>query len=325
LRLGGPTAPLFWRVFLVNGAMFGLGTAILAFSPATVSSPPLPTEGVVLVVGLVAILAINAVLLRLGLAPLDRLMRMMETIDLLRPGQRLPEEGSGEVTMLIRTFNEMLDRLERERAASSAQALSAQEGERQRVARELHDQIGQGLTAILLELERAAAQAPSRLRDDLLHTQETARAGLEDVRHMAQRLRPDVLEELGMLAALTELANEFASFSGLPVRRRFTRQMPTLSREIELVCYRVVQESLTNIARHADAGEVDIAVTCDEQILGVRVRDDGRGLVVAEGAGIRGMRERALLVGGQLQVSSTRGQGTSVDLRIPVPVDGDER
>lgn len=315
--------PLFWRLFLVNGAVFVLGTVVLAASPATVSSPPLPTELVVLVVGLGAILTINAALLRVGLAPLDRLMRMMETTDLLQPGQRLSERGSGDLSLLIHTFNEMLSRLEGERTASSAQALSAQESERRRVARELHDQIGQNLTVILLELKHAAAKAPPPLRDDLLGIQETARENLEDVRIIARRLRPDLLDELGLPAALTALANEFTDSTRLPVHRRFSRDLPRLSREVELVVYRVVQESLTNIARHARASCAEIEVAHAAGKIHVEVRDDGQGLRGSEGTGIRGMRERALLVGGDLRIGSSASAGTSVHLTIPVPDTGE--
>jgi len=309
--------PLFWRVFLLNGAVFGLGTLVLALSPATVSSPPLPTEQLVLVVGLIAMMMINAVLLRLGLSPLDRLMRLMETIDLLQPGQRLPEKGSGDLALLIRTFNEMLSRLERERATSSAQALSAQEAERRRVARELHDQIGQNLTVVLLELKHAAEHAPPQTRDRLLRLQETARANLDDVRQIARRLRPDPLEELGLAAALTALGNEFTDSTHLPVHRRLSRELPPLSREIELVIYRVVQESLTNIARHAEAGCAEVDLTYASDTIEVTVSDDGVGCGQTEGAGIRGMRERALLVNGNLRIRSTAGGGTSVHLTIP--------
>lgn len=308
--------PLFWRVFLVNGAVLGLATATLAFSPATVSSPPLPTEVVVLGIGLVAMLAINAVLLRLGLAPLDRLVSVMGTIDLLRPGQRIPDAGNSDLTPLTRAFNDMLSRLESERAISSAQTLSAQEDERRRVARELHDQVGQSLTVVLLELKRAVTDAPPPLREHLLQVQETARASLDDVRGIARRLRPDLLEDLGMLAALAALANDFSDLTGIPVRRRFTNQPSDLPKEVELVVYRVAQECLTNVARHAQADRVELALTLDDGVLVLSVRDDGCGMTQPEGAGIRGMRERALLVDGQLTIDAGDDGGTEVGLRV---------
>ncbi len=158
---------LFWRVCLIHGAVFAAGTAVLAASPATVSAPVLATEAIVLAVGLGAMLLANGVLLRATLAPLDRLSHLMEGVDLLRPGQRLPDTGYGAVSHLIGSFNAMIARLEAERSSSSALALAAQEAERQRVAQELHDEVGQGLTAVLLGLQRVAARVPAEVRQPL--------------------------------------------------------------------------------------------------------------------------------------------------------------
>jgi two-component system sensor histidine kinase UhpB len=158
---------LFWRIFVLNAVVLGGATALLLWAPVTVSVPVLLTEAIILVAGLAVMLIANAALLRIGLAPLDRLTRLMTTVDLLRPGQRLPEHGRGETAELIRTFNAMLERLEHERAASSARALLAQEAERRRIAQELHDEVGQSMTAILLGLKRAADEADETLRGEL--------------------------------------------------------------------------------------------------------------------------------------------------------------
>src|SRR5690606_32666167 len=146
------------------------------------------------------------VLLRVGLAPVERLARVMTTVDLLRPGHRLRATGPAGIAELITAFNTMLDRLEAERAASSARALSAQEAERGRIAQELHDEIGQALTAVLLELKRVADGAPESVRDDLRQVQETTRNSLDEIRRIARRLRPGVLDELGLASALKSLA-----------------------------------------------------------------------------------------------------------------------
>jgi two-component system, NarL family, sensor histidine kinase UhpB len=225
---------LFWRVCLTNGAVFVVGTAVLAVSPATVSSPVLLTEAAVLAAGLMVILVANAILLRASLAPLDRLARLMERVDLLRPGQRLPETGNGAVSHLIGSFNAMLARLEAERGASTARALAAQEAERHRIAQELHDEVGQSLTAVLLGLKRAADRAPRDLREELLVAQETARSSLDEVRQVARRLRPGVLEDLGLLSALAALATDFTLLTGAAVHRRFEscRGRPVMSQDI---------------------------------------------------------------------------------------------
>ncbi|MFI9823339.1 HAMP domain-containing sensor histidine kinase [Streptomyces sp. NPDC052013] len=321
--------PLFWRIFLLNAVVLITATALL-LGPVTVSTPVLLTEAAVLTVGLAAMLVANALLLRVGLAPLQRLTRAMTTTDLLRPGQRPAVGGRGEIAELISTYNTMLDRLEDERATSSARALSAQEGERRRIARELHDEVGQSLTAVLLQLKRTADHAPPGLREELRLVQETTRGSLDEIRRIARRLRPGVLDELGLASALKALATEFGGY-GLTVQHRLDADLPELGRETELVLYRVAQEGLTNTARHADAGRAEITLRRTRAGVELRVRDDGRGMGQAtEGAGIRGMRERALLIGADLTVGPPApaahapgthgGPGTEVRLTVPVPV-----
>lgn len=310
---------LFWRVSLINGLVFAAGTAVLAFSPATVSSRVLWSEGVVLACGLTAMLFANSLLLRRSLAPLDRLMRLMERVDMLRPGERLPEtREDGAVAQLVRGFNRMLHRLEAERGASSAHALAATEGERQRIAQELHDEIGQSLTAVLLGLKRAADRAPAPLAEELRMLQETARTSLDEVRAVARRLRPGVLDDLGLASALAALASDFTSHTGVRVVRNHAPGLPALTREAELVIYRVAQEALTNVARHADARSAELSLSGQGDGVVLRVVDDGSGVRGRpEGAGIRGMRERALLIGARLSIEGRTGGGTEVRMVVP--------
>ncbi|MFE6940457.1 HAMP domain-containing sensor histidine kinase [Streptomyces chartreusis] len=313
---------LFWRIFGLNAVVLGIATALLLWAPVTVSVPVLLTEAMILVGGLAVMLVANGTLLRWGLAPLDRLTRLMTTVDLLRPGQRLPVPGAAgsEVAELIRTFNAMLDRLEHERATSSARALLAQEAERRRIAQELHDEVGQSMTAILLVLKRAADDAPEPLREDLQQAQEITRESLDEVRRLVRRLRPGVLEDLGLVSALTSLSQDFATHTGLRVVRRLDSDLPALDHESELVLYRVAQESLTNAARHADARRVEVSLHGADGAVVLEIADDGRGIEAAcEGAGIRGMRERALLAGATLDITSTPGTGTRIRLTAPVP------
>lgn len=310
---------LFWRIFGLNALVLGMATALLLWAPVTVSVPVLLTEAVILVGGLAVMLVANAALLRIGLAPLGRLHRLMSTVDLLRPGQRLPEYGRGEVSESIRSFNAMLDRLEAERAASSARALSAQESERHRIARELHDEVGQSMTAVLLELKRAADHSPEPLRAELRQAQETTRESLDEVRRLARRLRPGVLEDLGLTSALASLATDFATHTGLRMQHSFDTDLPRLDAQTELVLYRVAQEGLTNVARHAEAEQVELSLRRTAEALVLCLEDDGRGTAVSrEGAGIRGMRERALFVGATLDITSAPGAGTRVRLSVPV-------
>ncbi|MFD5374858.1 HAMP domain-containing sensor histidine kinase [Streptomyces griseoincarnatus] len=314
---------LYWRIFGLNAVVLGSATALLLWAPVTVSVPVLLTEAVILVGGLVVMLVANAALLRVGLAPLDRVTRLMTTVDLLRPGQRLPVRGGGEVAELVSTFNAMLERLEGERAASSARAILAQEGERRRIAQELHDEVGQSMTAVLLALKRASDEASEPLREELLQAQEITRGSLDEVRRLVRRLRPGVLDDLGLVSAVTSLTTEFSTHTGLLVARRFDPDLPALDQETELVIYRVAQEGLTNAARHAEARRVEVALRAAGEAVVLEVADDGRGIGAArEGAGLRGMRERALLIGATLDVRSpdeVSAAGTGTRIRLTVP------
>ncbi|WP_328935904.1 MULTISPECIES: sensor histidine kinase [unclassified Streptomyces] len=311
---------LFWRIFALNAVVLGSATALLLWAPVTVSVPVVLTEAVILVAGLVVMLVANAAMLRIGLAPLDRLTRLMTTVDLLRPGQRLPAQGHGETAGLIRGFNAMIERLERERATSNARVLTAQEAERRRIAQELHDEVGQTMTAVLLALERAATEAEEPLRGELRQVQEITRGSLDEVRRLVRRLRPGVLEDLGLVSALTSLTTEFSTHTGLHVVRGLCSGLPELDQQTELVLYRVAQEALTNAARHAEADQVEVSLRHTDETVVLAVVDDGRGTGVArEGAGIRGMRERALLIGATLDVTSQPRAGTRIRLTVPVP------
>ncbi|MFD5566941.1 HAMP domain-containing sensor histidine kinase [Streptomyces cadmiisoli] len=310
--------PLFWRIFLLNAVVLVTAAALL-LGPVTVSTPVLLTEAAVLTGGLAAMLIANALLLRVGLAPLQRLTRAMTTTDLLRPGRRLAVDSQGEIAELIATFNAMLDRLEHERATSSARALSAQEAERRRIAQELHDEVGQTLTAVLLELKRVADHAPPEMRGELHQVQETTRVSLDEIRRIARRLRPGVLDELGLAKALRALTTEFTS-PGLSVQHRLDAELPPLGHDAELVLYRVAQEGLTNTVRHSRAQHAELALRLTPAGVGLRIRDDGRGIGDApEGAGIRGMRERALLIGADLTLGPGPRGGTEISLDVPVP------
>jgi len=215
-----------------------------------------------------------------------------------------------------------LRRLDAEYLASGALAVAAQEGERQRISRELHDEIGQSLTVALLSLRRVADRAPESLRDETELAQQAVRKSLDDVRSVARRLRPGVLADLGLRSALKELIEEFSRSSGVDVIRSMPKDLPPLDREVELVVYRVAQEALVNVARHAHATSVRVTIAVDDRRLSLLVADNGHGGSYPEGVGIRGMRERAALVSAELSIAPNPGGGTDVRLEIPDAVRG---
>ena len=316
-----PERSLFRRLVVINGLVFALGTLVLALSPATVSFPLLVAEIPVLAIGLAVILAANALLVRTSLSPLGQLADVMQRVELLRGGDRVPGDGGGDLAHLIGAFNTMLDRLEAEHNAASAHTLAAQEGERERIARELHDEVGQSLTAVLLALKRVVDRAPAELLDDLRGVQDGVRSTLDEVRQVARRLRPGVLADLGLHSALESVCRDFSAMSGVPVTRRVNQTPPALGSDVELVLYRVAQEALTNVARHAAATRVELSLGLTVDGLVLRISDNGEGGVLREGAGIRGMRERALLIDADLTVDSRRGDGTDVILVVPEPAE----
>jgi two-component system sensor histidine kinase UhpB len=165
-----------------------------------------------------------------------------------------------------------------------------------------------------------ADRAPVDLAPEIGIAQETARASLDEVRQVVRRLRPGVLDDLGLCSALTSLLSAHARLTGAAVRRAFDPSLPPLDPETELVIYRVAQEALTNIARHAGADRLlaELTPTSDGEAVLLRIADDGRGMDGSgEGAGVRGMRERALLVGATLDISTSDAGGTDVRLLVP--------
>ena len=310
--------PLFWRVFAVNASLLTLIAVLLIVSPVTISFPIALTEAIVVVVGLVVTIGVNAFLLRRAFAPLARLAERMEMVDLLRPGQRLQVLRDDEIGRVVAAFNRMLDRLERERRESARRVLAAQEAERVGIARDLHDEVGQVLTGVLLQLNSIAEKAPEH-EEALGDARQAVRRALDEVRRISSELRPEMLEHLGLVSALTELSSSFERVAGVRVDRRFPTELPKLEADVELAVYRIAQESLTNVARHAEARRVTIALEAGYDSVVLRVADDGRGFAgpPEEHGGLRGMRERAVLVGGALAIKNAPEGGVEVRLEVP--------
>ena len=305
---------VFQRVMLGNLAV------VLAALVAVIAAGRVPdrAELALLAVAGVVLLAVDALLVWRALAPLERLRESMERIDPLQPGERLDGRApDGSPADLARSFNTMATRLEAERRESARRLLADREAEQRRLARELHDELGQSLTALLMHLERAERSTPT---PELADAQEATRASLEELRRIVRRLRPDALEDLGLPSALEMLAARHGDRTGMRVESDVEAPLPALSEEAELVIYRIAQEALTNAARHADARSVRLALGCDDGDVRLRITDDGNGLPAAarSASGIRGMRERALLVGGRLVVADRPEGGVEVRLDVPI-------
>ena len=319
--------PLFLRVVAVNAVLLVLAVAgtLLVIEPDKLSS--IAAEETALVIAVLAAAAfLNVALLRHVFTPLERMAALTRRFDPRRSGQRVPiEAGESEITDVARAFNEMLERLEHERRATSRRVLDAPEGERLRVAQDLHDQVGQTLTAALLELEHAAKQVPEPSRKELESVQQIVQLGLEDIRRIARELRPEALDDLGLPSALAALTERFARQARLEIDLQVDHDLPRLSRESELVIYRVAQEALTNVARHSGSttAELHLQQTGPDRVSLV-VSDAGRGLPenASAGGGMQGMAERASTVEAALSVNGRDGGGTEIRLDVPIEEEG---
>ena len=318
-----PRSSLLWQIFAADALVLVAAVSVLIFAPIRVSQGVVVREVLILCSGLVLMLSVHLLLLRRSLAPLRVLTDVMGKIDARRPGRRISvaDARAAEVIALTDAFNAMLDRLEAERRGSARRALAAQEDERLRIAREMHDQIGQTLTALTIQAERAAETDGPVDREALRRVARTALESLEDVRRIGRELRPEALDDLGLGNALIALCRRTAAQSGIRVSHDLQRGLPALRPEVELVIYRVAQEAITNALRHAHASQLSVTLRSTDPGVELIVGDDGQGMpeiVPDDTAGLSGMRERALLVGGRLNVRSDPGDGTEVRLYIPI-------
>jgi two-component system, NarL family, sensor histidine kinase UhpB len=316
--------PLLWRLFLVNTSVLVVVALLLALTPVTIHAPVRAVEVAIIAAGLLVMVGTNLVLLRRTLAPLRRLTELMRAVDPMQPGRRLTGVTTryADVAALTDSFNLMLNRLEFERRESARRALAAQEHERLRIARELHDEVGQTLTAIALEAERSAQSGSQAERASWTRVAEWSQRSVEDLRRIARELRPEALDDLGLINAFIVLCTRVGEQSGIEVERRLPERLPPHSREVDLVVYRVAQESLTNVMRHADASSAVVSLESSGDQIVLTVTDDGRGIANAEQSdsktGVAGMRERALLIGGALSIRPGPGAGTEVKLSVPL-------
>jgi two-component system, NarL family, sensor histidine kinase UhpB len=315
--LRGVEVGLYARVFAVNALILALAVSVLAFTPASVNSETTSTQFAVLGAGLCVMLAANALLLRLSLAPLRRLTELMKSADLLRPGARLRASGSTEVSAVIAAFNATLGRLESERRSSTRRIVGTQEAERRRIAQELHDEIGQNLTAVMLELKRARPQVSPAVAEALADVQELARESLDELRRISYQLRPAALDDLGLGSALTILCSGLSARTGIPIACDVPgARLSGLTPDEELALYRIAQEALTNALRHSGCSAINVELHEDGSGgVTLRVSDDGAGMRsgAPPSGGIRGMRERALMIDSQLALRNAPQGGLQVE------------
>jgi two-component system sensor histidine kinase UhpB len=311
---------LFTQVLVLNAVLLG-AIGVVAGAVAGLSAAEIVA---IVVLAVVVGASVNMILLRRRFAPLEDLIEEMEKVDLSRPGSLLPASIDGfgeteEVERLELAFLRMMRRLEAERRRAGSAALAAQEEERARVARDLHDEVNQSLTGLLLRLEAAREAAPPELEPELAATKALANQAMRELLTLARRLRPTALDDLGLAAAIAGLVERLGE-GEVEGTIAIDGDFYDLADDAQLVVYRVAQEALSNVARHSGAAHVTVALRRDASGVELTVADDGTGFAFADserGLGIGGMRERALLVAGELTIESRPDAGTTVRLTIP--------
>lgn len=327
--------PLFNRVLLGNSLVIVAG----AVGGTLLTRHLAITQDLWLIVlfaaaGILLSLLVNYLVIRSALRPLEQLRAMVELIQAGAAGLE-PAAFAGadhDTLRLAQAVDSMLARLEdhrRQLRALSQRALAAQEDERKRIARNLHDDTGQSLSTLIIELERLEVRPPAdaqALRARLTAARALATRTLEDLRTLVLGLRPSMLDDLGLVPAIRWYARSQLEPTGLRLELALPEAGPRLESEIETALFRIAQEAIHNIQRHAAARTVRIALREGPGALVLEVEDDGCGFepraapsrpAAAPRLGLLGMRERAELAGGALEVESAPGRGTRLRVRVP--------
>ena len=330
LRLAGWIAslPLLYKILLSSCLLAG-GTVVFA---VWVTSEHIAESaggihwgiaGGLIVAGLGVVIAINFVAMRIAVRPIQTLAAVMERVGQGAYHTRAAKHrvSDSQIERAIDAFNRMAQSLEEQReqlVRLRSQVLAAEDEERKRVARELHDDTGQALTTILVGLRGLEG---ARGRRDLLVRVRTLREVVTDamqgVRRLARALRPAVLDDLGLAPAIASLVQDLREHTEIAAEFQADGFDERLSPQTEVVLYRLAQEALTNVARHAQAHRVLVCLARDGQLVRLSVEDDGVGFDAASrwtsgGLGLFGMQERLSLVGGSLRIDSRPGKGTRI-------------
>ncbi len=278
-------------------------------------------------VGILALAAVltfcvNLWMLQKRFDPLEQLIERLEQIDPTEPDTfALSDDQTEEIDRLAASFRRLLQRVDDERRRSGKLVLRGQEEERRRVARDLHDEVNQALTGILLRLEALAQDVPADQRPQVAELKQLTGQAMDELLRLARQLRPTALDDHGLAPAIEAQLRGFAERTGVEAHVTVTGDPSQLDEETQIVVYRVAQEALSNAAQHARPGRIDVELKTVGDSVELRVRDDGEGFdpfaTRTGGLGLDGMAERARLAGGALDLRSKVGAGTELTLRLP--------
>src|SRR5687767_3423675 len=292
---------LLTQVLLVN-LLLVVVAVVLAVIAANADTELFDAQsGIVLGLAVALTILFNVLLIQRRFQPLEQLVDQMERADLSQPGANLSAGaepgGPEEVHRLHQAFARMLERLEAERRRTSSAVLTAQEQQRARVARDLHDEVNQSLTGLLLRLEATREKAPPELAAELAEIRGLANQAMQELLALARQLRPTALDDLGLEAALAGNVRELSRQGAIDASFEADGELGDLPEDVQLVVYRVAQEALNNAVRHSEAEHAHVELHREDDRVELSVRDDGGGFTfdqTGRGLGIGGMRERAL-------------------------------
>ena len=325
--------PTFYKVLIANSLIIFVGATGGTWLATNLNKLPYVTPMSLftfIASGWLISVALNFVLLQIAFRPLTDLAKVMDRVQAGEHMLRAPLTGlDPQADQLARTFNMVLEALDESSRLRASQIINAQEQERKRIARELHDETSQVLTSLLISLAVLEKSiATQEARDRIADTRRLAHQTLRAIRNLSIDLRPSALDDLGLLPALRWYVKEYQQKCSIEVEFLATGFKDRLPAEMETALYRIVQESLTNTARHANARKVRVTLKEDAEAVYATITDDGRGFDVEAvlktpaqelglGLGLAGMHERAVLLDGSLTIKSSPGHGTTVTVHIP--------
>src|SRR5205085_7209118 len=318
--------PIFYKVLFANSIIIFFGATGGTWLATHLNTSPFATPMSLIIfvaLGWLISIALNVVVLQIAFRPLMDLGRVMRRVQLGERSLRAPLTGiDSQADQLASAFNMVLEALDDASRQRASQIINAQEQERQRIARELHDETSQVLTSLMISLAvlEESIEAPEA-RERIADTRALAHSTLRAIRSLSIDLRPSALDDLGLLPALRWYVKEYQKKCSIEVEFHANGLKQRLPSEMETALYRIVQECLTNTARHANAHKVRINLKESDDAIKATIIDDGCGFDYGallknpgegRGLGVAGMQERALLLNGTLQISSEQGKGTKV-------------
>lgn len=324
--------PVFYKVLIANSLIIFVGATGGTWLATHLNVSPYATPMSLIIfitIGWLVSVVLNFVVLQIAFRPLTELGKVMKRVRAGESLLRAPLTGvDSQADQLAEAFNMVLEALDEASRLRASQIIQAQEQERQRIARELHDETSQVLTSLLISLTLLEESVETQeARERIADTRALAHSTLRAIRNLSIDLRPSALDDLGLLPALRWYVKEYQKKCSIEVEFHATGFKERLPAEMETALYRIVQECLTNTAKHANASRVTITLKEETDRVYARITDDGQGFDYEallktpgqeRGLGLAGMNERAVLLDGILNIHATPDQGTIIEVSIPL-------